>query len=563
MSMILYCPLSPKVAASKALVIITILIIAGAHISFSRYKDRAHLHYERSRMLEDIEATMFLFPEKLDSLVSLIDTTDMSPFENARLGTIRAKMHIDHGELAKSIVELEKADSIFLFHKDVYHQNLNKYIKATVLEKLLLYHTASELYLECDRFFKENNYERYGFYTSLGILRMKNVLKISPDEIISELENDIRTFNDPLFTGLYYNALGHIGAVDSITKTYFELAISEYLKAEAWSRVYTTELNLLNIIMRQYSKENAIQYYYSFPEKEYPYTPNKEQHLQYLFTEGYLFAVKGEHSKAIKITNEVLKKARSLNSLRSEIQCIDLLEFLYRQTGDFVNAHRMLVRYHEYRKKEMDSQEQVRLMALGAHYRFTKLENERLKLKTRIQRTLMASGAVFLILAILAILLFYRQKQGRLMLEISKLKNIEIEEQLENLNRLFENSNEKNEELIGLVEELKVKYRDSKQISGFMKQLDKNQVASWLEFETQFYNLRPGLVEFLKEKAPELSPADIRYCMCLCFNLNNFEISRLLNVSDSTVKSAKRRIRDKLALNYSREIYIYLRSLSN
>ena len=142
------------------------------------------------------------------------------------------------------------------------------------------------------------------------------------------------------------------------------------------------------------------------------------------------------------------------------------------------------------------------------------------------------------------------------------LKLIEIEEQLGNLHRSFENSTIKNEELIGLLEELEAKYLDAKELSGFMSQMDNNSLASWLEFENQFSNLHPGWVELLKEKAPELSPVDIKYCMCLCINLNNFEIAKLLNVRDSTVKSAKKRIRDKLALNNSREIYLHLKNLT-
>ena len=189
-------------------------------------------------MFEDIEASMFLDPESLDSLVGLIDTTHMSLFDQARLSTIRAKIHSDNGEFAKSIAELEKADSIFLFHNDAYHQTLNKFIKATALEKLLLYSTASELYLECDRFFDENNYDKYGFYTSLGILRMNNELKISTNEIIRNLKNDIRNSNNPLFTALFYATMGHNETNDAVKKEYYELAKSEFLKAQACSIVY-------------------------------------------------------------------------------------------------------------------------------------------------------------------------------------------------------------------------------------------------------------------------------------------------------------------------------------
>lgn len=513
-------------------------------------------------MLENIEAIMFLDPENIDSLVNLIDTTSMSLFEQARLSSIRGKMYIDRGEYSKSIGELEKADSIFMVYKNSYHQYLSKYIKATVLERLQLYTIASELYIECAIFFDNNNYDKLRFYTSLGILRMNNILKISTNEIISDLENDVKKFNNPLFTGLLYATMGHIGANDSISMSYFPMAASEFKKVNAWSRVYNVELNMLLISIRQDSSDNAQHYYYSFPNKEYPYPPNQEEQLRYLFAEGYLLTCQKKYSKAIDITNEVLKKARSVKSSNIEIQCAGLLEYLYKQIGDFSKAHRMLVRYNDYRKKEMDSLEQVRLLALGSHYRFTKLENERQRLRSRMRINLLVFGLISLSFAFVLLFNWNRIKQGKLREEILKLSNIEIKDQIGNLYRSFEKIEGENTELIGLVEELESKYLDSRELAAFSHKIDNNTIKSWIEFENFLSEKHPGLIEALKEIEPELSPIEIKYCMCICVNLNNYEISKLLNVGENAVKSAKRRIRDKLALKNSREIYLFLKSLT-
>jgi DNA-binding CsgD family transcriptional regulator len=222
-----------------------------------------------------------------------------------------------------------------------------------------------------------------------------------------------------------------------------------------------------------------------------------------------------------------------------------------------------LVRYNNLKNKENELLEQARIQALGAHYRFTKLENERLKLKTKLQKNKLVSGGVFLIFSILVIAILNKLKQKKLEKEILTLKNIAIEDQIVNLLHSLEISEEKNVELIELAEELESKYLDSKEISEFSHKIDKNNIASWLEFENHFSNLRPEWEELLKEKAPGLSPADIKYCLCIAVNLNNFEISKLLNVGESAVKSAKKRIRDKLALKKSTDIYAFLKNLTN
>jgi DNA-binding CsgD family transcriptional regulator len=49
--------------------------------------------------------------------------------------------------------------------------------------------------------------------------------------------------------------------------------------------------------------------------------------------------------------------------------------------------------------------------------------------------------------------------------------------------------------------------------------------------------------------------------MCLYFNLNNYKISKICEISDDGVKAAKKRLRDKFSLNDSTALYFFLKNI--
>jgi hypothetical protein len=144
--------------------------------------------------------------------------------------------------------------------------------------------------------------------------------------------------------------------------------------------------------------------------------------------------------------------------------------------------------------------------------------------------------------------------------KILKLKNIEIEEQISNLLNSLKAEQDQNTNLIRQVEDLKVQYHDALAISEFLKAIDQKQITTWMEYEAHFQRLRPGWIEKLKQKVPELTSTDLKYCMCLYFNLSNYAIANLCGVGSEAIKSAKKRIRDKFSLDEATEIYLYLKN---
>jgi hypothetical protein len=339
---------------------------------------------------------------------------------------------------------------------------------------------------------------------------------------------------------------------------YYERAKTNFIKEQRWSAVYATELNILFIKIRQDPSESTQIYYDHFSVKKYPYTPTSEQQIRYRYGQAYLFAMQRKNKKSIEVTNYVLKEAVALNFPSVELECVQLLSALYKRTGDYRNAFQMRERYTKLKEDEMENMRLNQILALGAHYRYAELEREKLDLKVQVQRSyfIMAIMGLIVVIAVMAFLIL--RKESKHKQEILELKNREIKEQISNLLDALKAEQEQKTDLIRQVQDLQLQYHDAQEISKLLKAIDQKQIT-WMEYEDYFQRLRPGWIEKLKQKVPELTSTELKYCMCLYFNLNNYAIAGLCGVGDEAVKSAKKRIRNKFSLNEATELYLYLK----
>jgi len=502
---------------------------------------------------------MFQYPENLDSLLSKIDTTNITPYEQARISTIHGITQNDKGEFDECIRELEKAETVFINQSDDYHSHINQLIRAFSFEYLGLDSNASDLYVECDNYFEKNHLDKFRFYSSLGLLRMSTHLMLNNTVLIERIKKDAEQFKEPLYEGILYATMGKIEKNDSLSLLYYERAKTIFILAHRWPRVYTIEMNVLFKQLKRSPPETIQLYYNSFTNKKYSYTPTPDQLVDYKFGQAYLFSLQGRNMEAIKVANQEFMESIDLKLPRREFECVRLLSFLYQRIGDFKNAYYTLIRINELSEKNMDALQKSRLLALGAHYRYTELEREKLDLKVKVQKSLLTLSAMTLVFVVIFAVSWFLYKDSKHKQVILKLKNVEIKDQINNLLHSLDNQTNRNADLVKQVEELKVEYNDSSKISEFLQTIDKNQITSWMEYEAIFMSLRPGWIEKLKQEVPGLSATDLKYCMCLYFNLNNYTISKLCEVGSDAIKSAKKRIRDKFSLDDATEIYIFLK----
>ena len=394
---------------------------------------------------------------------------------------------------------------------------------------------------------------------SLRLLRLSKQLILNENILINQLKQDAERFNDPILNALLYSTIGDIEKNDSLSIINYEMSICEFSRAHRWSRVYTIELKTLFIKLRQNPSETAQLFYENFPNKKYSFVPTSEQQLSYKYGQAYLFALQGKNKQSIEVANQVLNEAVALNIFSVESDCVLLLAVLYKRISDYKNAHIKLERYYEMREKSRIALQQNQLLVLGAHYRYVKMEQEKLDLKDKVQKSILLFTVAVLFIIVLLSFVWFSLKESRYKQEILQSKNIEIKDQINNLLSSLETQEEKNENLIRQVGGLKSQYNDSSKISQLLQALDKKQIATWMEYEMCFLSLRPGWVEKLKQEMPELTATDLKYCMCLYFNLNNYTIAKLCDVGLDAIKSAKKRIRDKFSLDDATEIYIFLK----
>jgi hypothetical protein len=507
-----------------------------------------------------MEALMFKRPENLDGILIKIDTTNITPYEQARISSIRGLSLFEKGEIDQSTKELQKAETFFIRQGDQFHNYITKLTRAFTLEQLALYDQAAELFMDCDRYFGRNHMDSYQFYATLGLFRLSKQLNLDKKTLIDRLQKAAHQFNDPNCFGLLYATMGVYEKNDSIKKFYYERAKSHFRSVNRWSRIYAIDLNSLFARMKEDPSDRIQLYYENFEKRDYLYTPTAKQRMRYEYGQAYLYAKQGKNNKSIEIANRVLKDATALNIPFVETECVKLLVFLYKSNNDFKNAHTMLEKYQSLQEKDLGSLQQSRMLALGAHYQYSELEREKLELKMKNQKYLFIIGSIVLISVIIFSIVWHSLKKGKYEKEILKLKNIEIEDQISHLILSLKNQKDKNEELIKNAEELKIRY-DSLMISDFLKSIDQGQVSNWVEFEVWFHRLCPGWVEKLKQEVPELTATDVKYCMCLYFNLNNYKISKICEISDDGVKAAKKRLRDKFSLNDSTALYFFLKNI--
>ena len=79
-----------------------------------------------------------------------------------------------------------------------------------------------------------------------------------------------------------------------------------------------------------------------------------------------------------------------------------------------------------------------------------------------------------------------------------------------------------------------------------------------VDFEMIFRQMHGGFYEKLLEKCPDLTKTELQVCALLRLNLTSKDISRLVNISSSTVDLIRHKIRKKIGLDQKESLTSYL-----
>ncbi len=268
---------------------------------------------------------------------------------------------------------------------------------------------------------------------------------------------------------------------------------------------------------------------------------------------------------------------------------------LYETKGDFHSALTYYKKYNTYYDSIRSADIQLRLAELETKYETEKKEQEILKMKHeqeihKTRETALTAGIAGIIIIFLLIIIGIWQKrrkdklihkQKELMyvqeqkladaaLEKSKLKEEELQQTLvyksrqlssHALHMMQKNSllQEIQEELKGLSEHAEEK-GDVKRINFLLNQSLRSD-KDWDVFKLYFDEINPNFFNQLKDINPELTSNDLRLSALIQLNMNSKEMASVLNISPNSIKSARYRLKKKLALDAEADLEHFIRNL--
>lgn len=241
-------------------------------------------------------------------------------------------------------------------------------------------------------------------------------------------------------------------------------------------------------------------------------------------------------------------------SFNDKMKLSALLKKYYEQTGNFKMALLqkdsfdiwkdsvdMHTGYKEKVKAELNIEQDKRQL--------TELRLQKNIEEQRLYRTI--ALIVLLLLCVTGIFLYNRTRLKAKIKEqqlLAQQERVQQELQLAQtqLEEFAHNITEKNK-LIEIVEKNTENIENSKQIEE-LRSFTILTEDQWSEFRTLFEKVHIGFYNTLKEKLPDLTPAEIRVVMLSKLNLNNKEMAASLGVSASAIRMTWHRLRKKINL---------------
>jgi tetratricopeptide (TPR) repeat protein len=163
---------------------------------------------------------------------------------------------------------------------------------------------------------------------------------------------------------------------------------------------------------------------------------------------------------------------------------------------------------------------------------------EQIKTKIRNQRIFVFILVIFTVLVLIIIYVFFDRRRLKHKLEQQELllTNKKISSELEQANlRLDE-----------FIQSLMLK-ETGNLVSELVNDYNIYSEVDWIEFKNLFDQAHPRYLQSIKEKLPNISPAEIRFIAVYKLNFNTNEMAQVLNISPDAVRKSKKRLSLKIA----------------
>lgn len=272
----------------------------------------------------------------------------------------------------------------------------------------------------------------------------------------------------------------------------------------------------------------------------------------------------------------LVNRSAKQKNVQSEVANVsNILSLSFEALGRYDSALHYSLIYHANKDSIYSIENQRKLSSLyaeietlGKQKEIEALEKQNLidKVQNRNLILVIALGSISFISLLISLILFYRNRQKRHILD-----NLILQQELDKRNKDLHDQALKmiymNNSFMEIEESLKRLHFQSADSAKDVRQLLSNlQINKSLEKEWDNFNLYFGTVHgnfFDKINAdfPELSTSEKRLASLIRMNLTNKEIASILNIESASVKIAKYRLKKKLHLDEETDIHSFFQNL--
>jgi hypothetical protein len=269
----------------------------------------------------------------------------------------------------------------------------------------------------------------------------------------------------------------------------------------------------------------------------------------------------GELDKALSNLLESNRIAGGQGMQRILLDNYKSLADLYAMKTDYKEALRYSNLYIELKDGLLGQKRQREINELIRNYDTAESSRKEALLlqKHRNQRIWLMLFVLLVVVASIAIVMLVYGY--RLRIRLHKRKSLELTEVVDKRNReltsaLLYNSrvrdafNQANEVVSHLGKEASMDDKLREQIEQLKKILGTSDTEEeWEAIQLHFSEIHPDFFKRLREMSTELTQYDLKHCAYIKMNLSTKDISRILNISDRSVQTARYRIKKKLGLD--------------
>lgn len=341
--------------------------------------------------------------------------------------------------------------------------------------------------------------------------------------------------------------LGELIAAEKYAREALAIVRERNLMAEA------DVLSVLTAILLQQNKHGELEGFYSRMYQIGEMTGNDFN--KYLADMGMAHVAyhNKDYHKSIQLLQQSIPKLEEQGAWMETIPGYKLLYQSYNELGDYRNALEASTKFHSYTDSTYNQDKVKELALLQSRLTFQKKELIYEK-EQRVKNVIIISLAIIFILGILLAVFIFKNRQ-----KLNRQKQMLLNAQLERTEHNLRLSESKLNDFASRIQEKTKLVEDMQQQleslieadSNLMMQLQQSTILTeddWKRFKSLFEQVHSGFFNRMKEKYPEVSPAEIRYLTLAKLQLSTKEMAAALGVSTQSIRTNWYRIRKKIDL---------------